>query len=118
MATRSTVYDRLASFKSAVGGAVDHARVAAALPRRPMPSAARAAAELPRVERALREGPDALTADERLRLLSSRTALAQMRAEVVAHRAHPGWWLAPEPVHAADSVAPVRELEGELAESL
>ena len=53
-----------------------------------LPSGAKAAAEAARIERALRDGPAALGADERLRLLSSRAALAVMHREVVAGRAH------------------------------
>ena len=44
-------------------------------------------------------------------------ALVTVRTEVVAHRAHPAWWQAPEPAQAAESRA-VREVRGILAESL
>jgi membrane glycosyltransferase len=77
----------------------------------------KAAAESARIEWALREGPDALSANERFRLLSSPHALVTVRTEVVAHRAHPAWWQAPEPAQAAESRA-VREVRGILAESL
>ena len=30
--------------------------------------------------------------EDRLRLLSSATALTTLRREVLAHRAHPDWW--------------------------
>ncbi len=114
----AAVAARLATFKSAVGAATDHARVAAALPRRPAPSAAKAAAEAQRIEHALREGPDALSAGERFRLLSSPSGLAQLRAEVVAHRAHPDWWIAAlSPPPEVGSHPPVHEIEGVLAES-
>jgi len=39
----------------------------------------------------LREGPAAIAADDGLRLVSSRHALAVMHREVVARRAHPDW---------------------------
>ena len=91
-----SVAAQLASFATAIVEASRHGRVAAALPERPAPSSAKAASEILRVERALREGPGELSRDDRLRLLSSRSALAQVRTEVVAHRAHPGWWLVPD----------------------
>jgi membrane glycosyltransferase len=91
-----SVARQLVSFKAAVGEASQHERVAAALPERAAPSFAKAAAESARVERALREGPDLLSRDDRLRLLSSRTALAQLRTEIAAHRAHPSWWVSPD----------------------
>ncbi|MEO8525706.1 MAG: glucans biosynthesis glucosyltransferase MdoH [Caldimonas sp.] len=87
---------QLGSFKAAVGDARQHDRVAAALPERAAPSFAKAVAESALVERALRGGPDLLSRDDRLRLLTSRTALTRLRSEVAAHSAHPGWWLAPE----------------------
>lgn len=90
------VATRLATFRTAVVEPRQHERVAAALPDRPAPSGAKAAAEARRLEHALRDGPEALRRDDRLRLLSSRAALVRLRAEVAAHRAHPGWWLAPE----------------------
>ncbi|MEO5882242.1 MAG: glucans biosynthesis glucosyltransferase MdoH [Caldimonas sp.] len=110
---------RLADFKAAIVGADAHEHVAAALPPRAAPSGLKAAAEATRIERVLREGPEALSADERLRLLSSRDALALLHAEVVAHRAHPAWWQTPQP---APSVGAPRaaheEVPGALAESL
>jgi len=107
---------RLATFKLAVVDAEAHERVAAAMPPR-LAAGMKSAAESARVERALREGPGVLSVDERFRLLSSREALAQLRAEVAAHRAHPAWWHAPQPVPAAESPRPVREVQGILAES-
>ena len=90
------VAQRLATFKAAVGDAEVHERVVAASPRRGEAAGPKAAAEAARVERALREGPDALSTDDRFRLLSSPQALSALRAEVVAHRAHPAWWQAPQ----------------------
>ncbi len=112
------VGDRLASFKGAIVDAGEHARVIAALPRRAAPSAGKARAEAGRIERALREGPDALSTEERFRLLSSRAALTQLRAEVAAHRAHPDWWLDHAPAMQAGPHLPTREVKGVLAESL
>ena len=65
-----------------------------------------------------REGPDTLTTDERFRLLSSPRAMAALRAEVAAHRAHPGWWQSPPPAQAAGPARPEPEVEGVLAGSL
>ena len=109
---------RLASFKDAIVDASRHDRVVAALPARAVPSESKAAAEALRVERALREGPDALGMDERFRLLSSPTALAQLRAEVAAHRAHPDWGREHKATHPPEPYPAVREVEGALAESL
>ncbi len=88
------VADRLASFKGAVVDTAQGERCIEAMPTPCAASGEKAAAEAKRVERALREGPQALTRDDRMRLLSSRTALARLQTEVQAHRAHPGWWLA------------------------
>ncbi|MGZ5206426.1 MAG: glucans biosynthesis glucosyltransferase MdoH [Caldimonas sp.] len=110
---------RLASFRSALVDARQHERVVAALPDRPPPSPARLALDADRVRRALRDGPQALSGDDRLRLLSSRFALAMLRTQMAAHRGHPGWWLAPEaalPVGAAP--AGRRSAEPALAGSL
>ena len=109
---------RLASFKDAIVDASRHDRVVAALPARAVPSESKAAAEALRVERALREGPDALGMDERFRLLSSPTALAQLRAEVAADRAHPDWGREHKATRPTDTHPAVREVEGALAESL
>ncbi len=91
-----SVAARQVPFKAALAQADAHARVIAALPVRATPSSSKAKAEATRVEIALREGPDALGRAERLRLLSSPSALALLRVEVAALRAHPGWWLVPE----------------------
>ena len=112
-----TVGKRLATFKVAVVDAEAHERVAAAVPSR-LAFGAKATAEATRIERALREGPGALSSDERLRLLSSPQAMAKVRAEVIAHRAHPAWWQAAQPAHAAEPPRTVREVQGALAESL
>jgi membrane glycosyltransferase len=87
----------LASFAGAVGDVRQLGRVLSALPPRAAPTAAKGDAEAVRIERALRDGPAALSPDERLRLLSSRAALATLHREVTAHRAHPAWWRLPEP---------------------
>jgi membrane glycosyltransferase len=110
---------RLATFKAAIVEQETHARVVAAVPPR-FASGLKGAAEAASIERALREGPGALSADERFRLLSSGEALAQLRAEVAAHRAHPAWWQAPPPAaaHAPEPPRTVREVQGVLVESL
>ncbi|HET6198600.1 MAG TPA: glucans biosynthesis glucosyltransferase MdoH, partial [Acetobacteraceae bacterium] len=110
---------RLATFKTAVVEQETHARVVAAVPPR-FASGLKAVAEAAWIERALREGPGVLSADERFRLLSSGEALAQLRAEVAAHRAHPAWWQAPQPAaaHAPEPPRTAREVQGVLVESL
>jgi membrane glycosyltransferase len=109
---------RLATFKAAVGDAGLHDRVVAASPARAAAAGPKGAAEAARIERALREGPDALSADERFRLLSSARAMTTLRAEVAAHRAHPAWWQAARPQQAAGPARSEPEVEGVLAGSL
>jgi membrane glycosyltransferase len=82
----------LASFRKAIVDPALHADVVAALPARPVPHGERAASESRLVEQALADGPGALAPGPKLRLLSSASALATLRREVVAHRAHPDWW--------------------------
>ncbi|MEO5845607.1 MAG: glucans biosynthesis glucosyltransferase MdoH [Caldimonas sp.] len=81
----------LVSLRAAVADRRVQRRVVAALPLRHRPSAAKADAEVARIERVLREGPDSLAADAGLRLLSSRPALAFVGREIAAGRAHPDW---------------------------
>ena len=107
----SAVSKRLVSFRDAVVTASVQERVGAAMPHRPSPAGLKGAAMTVRVERALVDGPSAIDASSRLRLLSDSAALARMQAEIGAHRAHPGWWLevvGPAPtaaaVEAADAV--------------
>ena len=50
-----------------------------------------AGAEARVIDRALRGGPTALDAADRLRLLSSRSALTFLHREVLAQRAHRDW---------------------------
>jgi len=107
----AAVEARLATFNAAIGDAAVHERVVAASPVRGEASGPKAAAEAARVERALREGPDALTADERFRLLSSPRAMAALRAEVLARRAHPAWWQPAPPAQVAETAPD--EVEGE-----
>jgi membrane glycosyltransferase len=92
----AAVAERLASFRAAVADHGVQAQVVAALPHRPAASGAKGVAETHRIDRALREGPAALARGDGLRLLSSRTALAVMYRDVVAHAAHPDWWRATE----------------------
>lgn len=94
----------LASFKGAVVDAGQGDRCMSAIAPRACAVGNKAASETLLVERALREGPQTLARDARMRLLSSRAALAHMRVEVAAHRAHPGWWL-----EAQASFAPPRD---------
>jgi membrane glycosyltransferase len=79
------------SLQATVVDPVVHARVVGALPARPDAVRLKADAEARLVGRALREGPDPLSPVERLRLLSSGSALAALRREVLAQRAHPRW---------------------------
>ena len=105
----ATVAERLVNLSEAIVDRGVQQRVISALPPRPAPSGAKAEAEAARIERALREDPEALSADAGLRLLSSRAALVLMHGEVVAGRAHPDWQQAHEESTEADIVptAPV-----------
>ena len=93
-AAHAGVAVNLATFEDAVVVQSSHERVQAASIDRAPATAARAMAEAARVGRALREGPKGLSIDDRMRLISSREALARLRTEVLAQRAHPDWWLA------------------------
>ena len=93
-AAHAGVAVNLATFEDAVVVQSSHERVQAASIDRAPATAARAMAETARVGRALREGPKGLSIDDRMRLISSREALARLRTEVLAQRAHPDWWLA------------------------
>ncbi len=94
----AAVAARLATLRAAVADRSVQRRVVAALPARQPPRAAKADAEAGRIERALRDGPEALVGDDGLRLLSSRSALAVLHREVIARRAHPDWWRGQEDV--------------------
>jgi membrane glycosyltransferase len=94
----------LATFHGAIVDATAHDAVTAALPARALPHGAKAAAETRLVEQALVDGPMAFDAGARLRLLSSASALATLRREVLAHRAHPDWWRGVGAVESAEAV--------------
>ena len=79
------------SLQSAIVDPAAHARVLAALPLRPAAVGDKAGAEARLLDRALREGPASLADADRLRLLSSRSALTFLHREVLAQRAHPEW---------------------------
>jgi len=98
------VAERLATLRAAIADRGTQRRVISALPPSSAPSGAKAEAEAARIERALHDGPRALAADEGLRLLSSRSALAVMHREVVADRAHPDWSQARDEVVDPDDV--------------
>ncbi|HEX2541594.1 MAG TPA: glucans biosynthesis glucosyltransferase MdoH [Caldimonas sp.] len=99
----------LATFRRAVGDARTLERVLGALPARPVAIGAKGVAEAARVERALREGPAALSDDDRLRLLSSAPALRHLHDQVRVHHAHPEWWNAADvPGSEAPSAEPLR----------
>ena len=93
----AAVAERLATLRGAVVDRALQERVVAALPRRAPARGAKGDVEAARIERALRDGPEALVGDDGLRLLSSRAALAALSHEVGAGRGHPGWG----PVHDA-----------------
>jgi len=80
------------SFVDAVTDAQAHAQVLAALPARPPAHGAKAKAQAALVDRAAREGPDAIGRDKRLRLLNDGEALARLRERVLARDANPAWW--------------------------
>jgi membrane glycosyltransferase len=82
----------LASFRQAIVEPRVNVEVAAALPTHAVPHGAKAALEALLVEHARADGPAALDARARLRLLSSAPALATLHRDVLAHRAHPDWW--------------------------
>ncbi|MEO8837040.1 MAG: glucans biosynthesis glucosyltransferase MdoH, partial [Caldimonas sp.] len=88
----AAVAANLVTFRAAVASPAAHADVVAALPASIASRGAKERADSARVERALRDGPSALGAAERLRLLASSSSLAAMHAEVLARRAHSGWW--------------------------
>ena len=71
----ATVAERLANLREAIVDRGVQQRVISALPPSAAPSGAKAEAEAARIERALREDPEAISADAGLRLLSSRSAL-------------------------------------------
>jgi len=95
----------LATLRVAIADRVVQQRVVMALAPSAPPSGSKAEAEAVRIERALRDGPEVLGADDGLRLLSSRSALVSMHREVVAGRAHPDWGQANDGGIAADDAA-------------
>ncbi len=104
-AAASAVARRRVSFRDAVVRAPVQARVGLALPIRAPSAGEKGAAMAARVERALGDGPDSIDAPSRLRLLSDAAALARMQAEIMAHRAHPDWWLESACLPAASAAA-------------
>jgi membrane glycosyltransferase len=80
-----------ASLAGAVVDPAMHARVLAALPVRAPAAGDKAGAEARVLDRAIRGGPKALDAADRLRLLSSRPALVFLHREILAQRAHSDW---------------------------
>ncbi|MEP6740106.1 MAG: glucans biosynthesis glucosyltransferase MdoH [Caldimonas sp.] len=99
---------RAANFVRAIADDATHARVVAAAPGRQPGAGAKLDVETALVERALREGPASLGADDRLRILSSRQASQRLHREVLGHHAHPDWW---REVRVEPSRAPVRGAE-------
>ena len=92
-AVASAVAQRRVSFRDAVVSVPVQARVGSALPSRAPSAGEKGAAMTACVERALVDGPAAIDASSRLRLLSDAAALARLQSEIAAHRAHPDWWL-------------------------
>jgi len=92
---RHTAAEVVAAGSASLGAAVidsaTHARVVAALPLRAPAAGDKAGAEARVIDRALRGGPTALDPADRLRLLSSRSALTFLHREVLAQRAHRDW---------------------------
>jgi len=83
-----------------------HAQVAAAIVPRPSAAGSKARAREELVRLAAEDGPKPLTAAHRHRLLSDTQAWAEVRSRVLAHRAHPDWWLpATRPAGAAPTPA-------------
>lgn len=83
---------KAANFVRAIADDATHARVVAAAPGRQPRAGAKLDIEAALVERALREGPASLGADDRLRILSSPSASQRLHREVLGHHAHPDWW--------------------------
>ena len=118
-ATRAgaAVEQQLASFKSLVlDRPVRPERGLDGAPERRVAAGAKLAAETLRIDRALVEGPDALSRDDRLRLLSSRSGMRRLQREIHVRRAHPGWWIedasTTRPATDRDTVAPVAAERG------
>jgi len=80
-----------ASLQAAVVEPATHARVLSALPARAAALGDKAGAEARLLDRALGEGPAALGPADRMRLLSSRSALTFLHREVLGQRAHADW---------------------------
>ncbi len=93
-----------ASFRDAVLDPVVHRRVIAATPSVPEPHGDKALLLDALVQRAIAEGPAALSDAERLRLLSQRHALAALRRGAVQGSSHPGW----RPEHSALPLSELR----------
>jgi membrane glycosyltransferase len=105
-------------FGDAVLDDLTHSRVAAAVPARAEATGAKAKARTALVTTAASDGPAALSAAQRHRLLGDATALAGLRERVLLRQAHPAWWIdlprraadvRPEPVR----VPEVRPVPGE-----
>ncbi len=103
----ASVAARLVTLRAAITDRSAQERVVAALAATPR-AARRQGRRRSRAHRSPRcaTGPPAIGADEdRLRLLSSASALAVLRREVIARRAHPDWWQWQDAVATADDVA-------------
>jgi membrane glycosyltransferase len=81
-------------FADAVRDADTHERVAAATAPRGIASGDKATARRVLVSQAAANGPEALDAVQRHRLLGDALALRELRERVLAYHAHPAWWLA------------------------
>ena len=80
-------------FGDAVLEAEAHRRVGAALPQRAPAAGDKARARAALVASAAADGPAALAATQRHRLLGDAAALAALRERVLLRQAHPAWWI-------------------------
>jgi membrane glycosyltransferase len=80
-------------FGDAVLEAEAHRRVGAALPQRAPAAGDKARARAALVASAAADGPAALAAAQRHRLLGDAAALAALRERVLLRQAHPAWWI-------------------------
>ena len=92
-------------FTDAVRDADIHDRVAAATAPHGVARGDKATSRSVLVSQAAANGPEALDAVQRHRLLGDALALRELRERVLAYHAHPAWWLA-ERRRTARPVAP------------
>ena len=88
-------FDSEPTLVDAVRDAEVHERVVAATPRRGAHQGAKARARAVLLAQAAADGPQALSAAQRHRLLGDSIALRELRERVLQQQAHPAWWALP-----------------------